>query len=658
MIAKIKQIILQNFKGCKNATTYTFDGKNVTVCGANGSGKTTINTSYDWVMADKDTELHSNPPIRPVDVEECTPRVDIIFDIDGREVSVAKLQKQTKKGNSVSLSNTYEVNAVEYGERDFKSKMAEYGIDFDLFLPLSHPDYFTSQKSVDMRKVLFAMASEKSDKEIADLTDGASDVAKLLENYTVEEVKAMQNATLRKIKEVYGKDGEILRAKIEGMEQSKVDIDVAELELGRNALKEKIYENKAKQDDVLKQFEEYQMLSDGIMELKFAEGDLQRKANEENIKARREIDDKISVKKFLVSKTQVTISETESDIDRTKRKIETSTNRLNELRKLYTETSNRAFDENRLICSYCGQELPEEQKEQLRTKFEQAKKDELAEITNEGNMRKSDVEIEKETLRTLDIELLEHKKSLAMLNTSIAELEKQLSELPTSIDISDTEEYKVIQFKISEAEEMMKKMNSADEIRQQLKSESEDLQAQLTEAEKQIALSQRNIEIDERIADLRNKQSEYEQNKADAEKILYQLDLVSKRKNELLTDDINKHFDIVRWQMFEYQKNGEIKDCCIPLIDGKRFGESTNKGIEILAKLDIIKGLQNFYGQYYPVFLDNAESLSEETLKRIDMPCQLIFLSVPKLSSFQRQTMTSEQIKEFEEYYKELRIEV
>ena len=37
----IKNIALQNFKGCKKAT-YTFDGKNVTVCGANGSGKRTI----------------------------------------------------------------------------------------------------------------------------------------------------------------------------------------------------------------------------------------------------------------------------------------------------------------------------------------------------------------------------------------------------------------------------------------------------------------------------------------------------------------------------------------------------------------------------------------------------------------------------------------
>ena len=624
---RIKSISLQNFKGCKNAT-YTFDGKNVTVCGANGSGKTTINTSYNWVMADKDTELHSNPPVRPIDVEECTPRVDIILDIDGREVSVAKLQKQTKKGNSVSLSNTYEVNAVEYGERDFKAKMAEYGIDFDLFLPLSHPDYFTSQKSADMRKVLFAMASEKSDKEIADLTDGANDVAKLLENYTAEEVKAMQNATLRKIKEVYGKDGEILRAKIEGMEQSKVDIDVAELELQRSALIEQIAENKAKQEDVSKQFDEYQKLSDGIMELKFTEGDLQRKANEENIRARREIENKISDKKFLLKQTEKTVSDTENCIELSKRTAEKISENLKEIREKWKAENERVFDENSLVCSYCGQEYPADKKEQLRAEFESHKAEELKAITGNGNLIKGRMDKEKETISNLEKELTDHKKSLEMLTTGIAELEKQLSEFPTSIDISDTEEYKAIQSQIAEKEQAMAEMNNASSIRESLEAEAEDLHIEYTEIEKQIALSQRNIEIDEQIADLRNKQSEYEQNKADAEKILYQLDLVSKRKNELLTDDINKHFDIVRWQMFEYQKNGDIKDCCIPLIEGKRFGESTNKGREILAKLDIIKGLQKFYGQYYPVFLDNAESLSEETSKRIDMPCQLILLKV------------------------------
>ena len=48
MKSVIKNIALQNFKGCRNAT-YTFDGKNVTVCGANGSGKTTIfDARMEW----------------------------------------------------------------------------------------------------------------------------------------------------------------------------------------------------------------------------------------------------------------------------------------------------------------------------------------------------------------------------------------------------------------------------------------------------------------------------------------------------------------------------------------------------------------------------------------------------------------------------------
>lgn len=657
MKISIKQIILQNFKGCKNAT-YAFDGKNVTVCGANGSGKTTINTSYDWVIADKDTELHSNPPIRPIDVEECTPRVDIILDIDGREVSVAKLQKQTKKGNSVSLSNTYEVNAVEYGERDFKAKMAEYGIDFDLFLPLSHPDYFTSQKSADMRKVLFAMASEKSDYEIASNMEAlkkeyesfdkeskancsfdeflkdeleqseTGDVAILLKDYTAEEVKAMQNATLRKIKEVYGKDGEILRAKIEGMEQSKVDIDVAELELQRNALKEQITENKGKQEDISKRFEEYQKLSDGIMELKFAEGDLQRKANEELVSKKKELQAQIDEKNEYLLNISNGIQRNNREIAGYEFTIENQTKQKERLAELWKSVNTEVFDENTTICPTCHRELPAEEIESLRSAFAKSKAERLVKIEKDGMECKQDIENANSMIPKLQECNKDNIANKEKLEKEVAGLEKQLSELPTSIDISDTEEYKSIQKHIAEKEQAMSQMNNASSIRESLEAEAEDLHIEYTEVEKKIALSQRNIEIDEQIADLRNKQSEYEQNKADAEKILYQLDLVSKRKNELLTDDINKHFDIVRWQMFEYQKNSEIKDCCIPLIDGKRFGESTNKGREILAKLDIIKGLQKFYGQYYPVFLDNAESLSEETLKRIDMPCQLILLKV------------------------------
>ena len=298
MKVSIKSMKLGSFKGCKERVIEF--GKNNEILGANGVGKTTIATAWYWLVADRDYGLKANPAIRPLDIEECLPRVEVVLDVDGKEVIVAKQQKRTvskpnEEGVSrVSLTNSYEVNAVPKSERDFKTYLADLGIDFELLLPLSHPDVFVSQKANEMRKVLFSMASEKTDIEIAKQTDGATDVVKLLENYTMVEVEAMNKSTLRKIKEDYGKDGEILRAKIDGLESAKVDIDVAELELQKKAIQEQIKENQAKQDDLSKQYEEFNKLADEIMQLKFELSEVQRNANLELVDQKSEYDKQIA----------------------------------------------------------------------------------------------------------------------------------------------------------------------------------------------------------------------------------------------------------------------------------------------------------------------------------------------------------------------------
>ena len=633
MQARIKSLHLENFKGVKNAT-YQLDGKNASIIGQNGAGKTTLFTGFMWLMADKDSDLKSNPNIRPLGTEECTPRVEVVFNNGEFDITVAKIQKCTVKksktggADTISLSNSYEVNSVEYGERDFKKKMAEYGFDFDLFLPLSHPDVFTSQKSADMRKVLFGMASEKSDKEIADMTDGASDVEEMLTNYTAEEVKAMQNATLRKIREEYGKDGEILRAKIDGMEQSKTDIDVVELELLKNSLNEQIAENKEKQEDISKEFEEQQKASDGILELKFELNDLQRKANEELDNNRRKLREKINDISQEIKELNKQIGLNDRDIGILEEYIRKHTVEIEKCCDDWNRISGEEMKEESVVCPTCHREMPEDFRKKYVSEFEKSKKDRLTLVSQKGNEMKNRIKQDNAEIEQIKETKTENENEKEKKEEELSTLEKELDNIPQSIDISDHPEVQEIQNRISEKEQAMNKGNSAEEIRQQLKAESEDLQSQLMEVNSKLAIAQRNIEIDEQITDLRKKQGEYEQNKADCEKILYQLDLVSRKKNELLTEDINKNFDIVKWQMFEYQKNGDYKDCCVPMIDGKRFGESTNTGREVLAKLDIIKGLQRFYGQNYPVFLDGAECLSDETAKRIEMDCQLILLKV------------------------------
>lgn len=635
MQAKIKSLHLENFKGVKNAT-YQFGGKNVSVVGQNGAGKTTLFTAYMWLMADKDSDLKSNPNIRPLYTEECTPRVEVVFDIDGKEETAAKIQKCTVKksknggADTISLSNSYEVNSVEYGERDFKKKMAEYGFDFDLFLPLSHPDVFTSQKSADMRKVLFGMASEQSDYEIACDTKGAQNVALLLENYNAEEVKAMQNATLRKIREEYGKDGEILRAKIEGMEQSKTDIDVAELELQKNALNEQIAENKARQEDISKEFEEQQKASDGVIELQCELNDLQRKANEELVKQKKELQAQIGEKKSEWFDNNGIIQMQNREIEGYEQDIESGEKERKRLLEQWNAVNAEVFDENTAICPTCHRELPTDERERLLSAFEKSKAERLDAINKKGLAVKEDIE----NAQSMILKLQEcNKDNLAneeKLEKEVADLENQLSELPDSIDISDHPEVQEIQRKIAEKESAMNKGNSADEIRQRLKGELETLQKQMDVVNGDLTLAQKNVEIDEQIASLHKKQGEYEQNKANAEKILYQLDLVSKRKNELLTDQVNSHFKLVKFRLFDYLKNGNVVDDCEPTIDGKSLKDHSNGALKVLAKLDIVDGLQRFYGQCYPVFAEDFSLVTDNTECRIDMDCQLIKLVAEK----------------------------
>ena len=628
MKALIKSITLTMFKGVKNAT-YTFDGKSVDVKGKNGVGKTTIATAFYWLFADKDYELNSNPNVRPMETEECTPRVDVVLDVDGREITVAKIQKQSKKRDgSIVLSNTYEVNSVEHGERDFKLKLLEYGIDTTLFLALSHPDVFTGKKSDEMRKVLFGMVEDVSDKDIADKYAELSDVAKLLTDYTVEEITAMQNATLRKVKEVYGKDGEILRATIEGLELSKSGIEASALEIERNLIREKIAENEKKQSDFSEQLKERENLSSEIMNLKFELSGLQNEKNRVLEEQRREVNAELAKVNSGIRTAEESKRIVKKDIDILNAEISKMSERLVSLREKYKTASAVAFDESSLVCPYCKQEYPTEEKDRIKADFENNKNKELSDITAEGNSTKALIEQKKKEVEqyVADIDSLD--VTISELTSDKLVFEKNLSEIPTTVDVTGTEEYKKLSQQISEKEQQLSTMSNYDEQKAVLSAERNELNAELVAVEKKFSLCEHDSVIEEQIAEHRKKQSEYEQNKADAEKILEQLKELSRRKNELLTADIDKHFDIVRWQLFEYQKNGEVKNCCVPLVDGRRFGESTNTGREVLAKIDIINGLQRFYGQNYPVFLDGAECLSSETKNRIKSESQLIYLTV------------------------------
>lgn len=661
MKAALKSLHLENFKGTKDKT-YEF-GKTTRVSGMNRLGKTTIATAWFWLLADKNYELVSNPNIRPDDVEECVPTVTAVLDVDGKKITIAKVQKR-KVGkpdangiSKVTLTNTYEINSVPKTERDFKADLGELGLSFDNLLACSHPDVFTGQKPVDMRKVLFKMASTKTDAEIAATSEDTADVAKLLESYKFEEIEAMNNASKKKAVEQL----DAIPNQIIGLEKAKVDVDVAEQELAKADLERKIAEINQK---IVGAGNAVESLRQEEMQLQFDMSVITQDMSRELSAKRRELENSLENYNPVVENIRKNISKTEGQIaDNTQTIVDADVERKKlgeqynaEKVKVFDETpylfdeSKWVFDESTTVCSLCGQTLPVEKIEQLKADFESRKEKARADATKRLADAKNDFVattnsnfeeikvkgfakknlIDELTKKNVDLQAVidDLKEQEKVAAEHKEELSKQLSELPKEADYTQNEEYVKLKARHNEVLAEIERLRASDdaEIVASLKIEKADLRSQLEEVNKIIAQAANNVRIDEQIADMQKKQREYEQAKADAEKILHQLKEVSKRKNELLVEEINQHFGIVSWKLFDYQKNGEYKEVCVPMVDGKEFGVTTNTGREIQAKLDICNSFQKFFDMHVPIFLDGAESLNDEYIPAVDT--QLILLTV------------------------------
>lgn len=626
----LKKSVLENFM-CY--VSRTFDFYDITkIMAENGVGKSTIATAYLWCLFNCDYELKDNPVVRRevdgVPVDDMDVSVELTLDVDGKEITMKKVQKRTysKDGSSYKDDNKYFVNDVPKTLKDFNAYL---DVDMNVFKMCSNVNAFLNQKPAEMREYLFSLVENVTDLDIALQKAELAELVPLLNKYTVEELSAMNKATKAKIT----KDLPIIDGQIKEKErdiQIKSDIDVSDLELQKNSLKEQIADCIAKQTDNDKLMAKYDKASSDILNLKFELNDMSRKANEDNIKVRREIEDKISDKKFLVRQAEKSIADTESHVVSSEKAIECIKASLQTERDKWKEENERKFDDSSLICPYCGNEYKEDKKEQLKADFAKHKADNLKAITDNGNMYKERLDKEKATLESLKAELPQHKESLEMLNTDIADLEKQLSELPQEIDVTATEEYKALEQQIAEKEQAMHKANDISSVKAELKAKENDLRQQLSECERKIAES--NTEKDEqRLEELRAEQRTQEQNKTNAEKILDLLDELDKAKNETLSDSINSHFSLVKWKLFELNKSGGYKSVCIPTVNGKSILTTmSNKGNRILGRVDICNSIQKISGMSVPIILDDSESLDNTNQKKVaDMVnSQLIMLIV------------------------------
>lgn len=667
MKLKIRSLHMENFKGIKSLDV-NFSNK-TSIKGQNAAGKTTIFDAFTWLLFNKNSAGEEKFNVRPLDkdgnrIDNVEIKVVGVIDVDGKEVELSKVQKQNwvkKRGtDTVALQgnvNSFEIDGYPKSEADFKEYISSLAQSEDMFKMLANPQYFSSMKWKEQRDILMRLVTDVSDVELAQ-TDAkyAQLLGELEKAPSTDDIRAKFSKALSEWKK---KQSEI-PVRIDEAEKSKIDVDVAEQKLAKVNLVRRIAECDKKMENAGSALGD---LRSKEMQLQFDMSGIMQTMNRELFNQRTDIDaamcgciNELDHFKATISLKEKQIADNEkaiSDADAERKDLGVKYNA--EKAKAFDETpyqfdeSKWVFDDSTTVCSLCGQKLPDDKIEQIKSDFEarkeEAKEDSFRKLadakrnfieqtnSNMENIKSKGFEQKRiiEDLTKKNAELQQSIESLEKQEQETLakkeELSKQLSQLPEGVDYSQNEEYAKLKAEHDEVLAKIEKLESegADSVVDELKAEKSDLQAQLNEVNAVIAKASMNVEIDERIAQLQTEQKEIGQKVADQEQMLYLLEEFIRFKLDKVSESINSHFKTVNFKLFEMQLNGGMKDCCECTVNGVPYS-TLNSGHRIVAGLDIIRSLSELYGVSVPIFVDNAESLNEFNVP--DMDAQLILLSV------------------------------
>ena len=627
----IKEILIENFKGCRSAN-YNFGNKTM-VFGSNASGKTTMFDAVTWLLFNKDSLGVEKFNIRPLDsdgnqIDNVEIIVEATFVVDGKEKVLAKVQKQNwvkKRGSSEATLqgnvNSYEVDGYPKTEKDYKECVADI-VGEDLFKMITSPTYFTSLKWKEQREILMKFVTEITDLELALGNPQFEElVAEIVKAPSTDDIQKKYQKALTEWK----KKAAEIPVRIDEARKQKVDIDLAELELGKCSIQEQIQENLNKQIKEDGLLESYSKIVDEISALQIAQQQLKTNANKDAYTKRIEIKAKADEILFNKETVEKLLSKKQKEVVQQNSRLEFARKFLKGEQVKFRELQERKFDENSLFCKLCGQPLPLTDREVLKGDYERNRTEELNRITERGTALNDEIKEVKAYIEKLTDEISETEQRVKELEDEYKEVLAEKENVVDNVNVEETAEYKELSKQIEDKKKQLLELSDTENAKKKLKIEESILRDSLANVEREIAKSELNDLLDERIAELQEEQKRVAQMVANQEKMIFLLEEFIRFKMDAISASINDKFDGICFKLFENQLNGGLKECCECTVNGVPYS-SLNNGHRIVAGLKIIKALQELYGVSAPIFVDNAESVNDFNFPKMDS--QLILLSV------------------------------
>ena len=625
MNLRISKIAVKNFKGIKSLDIDLTD--NAVISGQNASGKTSIMDAVSWLLFDKDSAGNSKFEVRPLDAEgNKVHQIDIsvegTFEADGKTYVLSKTQKENwvkKRGTENPVlqgnKNEFSVNGYPKSDKDYKAFVSAL-VDEDIFKLLTNPLAFPSLDWKKQRAILMSIVADIDNAEIGKDVPGFHLIAPELEVASLDDIKKKHTKERNELR----KRQEEIPVRIDALFEQKQEVDEKGINAEKDRLKVEIEEEKAKlpesSDKTLAEINaKINALNNALYALKV-------KASEAQNKKYAELNATIDTLYAEWQRACTEAADKKREMDKAKDTVETLNRSIKNLQTNYRTVSAEEFDETQLVCKTCGQKLPKTRIESYRKQFAKNKADALSLIEADGKNMSVKRNAENERYEALQAELSELDKVVSAKREAYEEADSKRKAIPDEpVDYKNTPEYKEISDKYLHLKQEQAHAKDHDMERAEGLARINEKESHIDILDRQLFQLEVNAKLDAKIEELRSELKETAQMVANHEQILSVLDSYIRA----LSKKINDQFEGLEFKLFEDQLNGGVKETCSITYGGVPYSD-LNTGHRIVAGCQIIRELQKIYGASVPVWIDNAEGLSEGN--EPEMPCQTIMLKV------------------------------
>ena len=621
---KILKLALENFK-CHKNFVLDLKGGNASVYGCNYAGKSSLYDALTWLLFGKSSQGKGSKDfeVKPLGADGEVLNHDALTSVEaillvarnGKEEQICLKRTyrevwSTKRGSSQA---TYDGNTSEYFADGIPMKMNAFQetvrslVDEDTFAMLTGVDAFAERTDWKKRReVLFRLAGIEDDRMIMGTDERFLPLINAMGRSDPDGLKRKLESDKRGLVST-GKELPARISECEGILR-----DVASLDFERARMDKAVACEECDRLNcrliALDQDSSIRELALKIRELMMQRDALDRENELYRKEQTRGNVDVMGLNTRMVA-LQNRLRGKENALDAEGKYMQLMESKVQGFRQQWMQVNAMAYDGSE-VCPTCGQTLPALQLQVAKDHWAEDKEKRLGQILRDADTAKNNKAMAEERFKALQQEIKDMEEEITSIREQLAQAQESRAEPKDMEGYGDRREALTKEMDELNGRQFELRTASAT-VRQKLEAELTQWKGKIREADEILSKESLLTYTEERVEKLREDARKAGEMLEGIDGLLWLLEEYTRYKTTFVEEVVNDMFRITRFRLYRNQANGGLEDRCDVVLKEKGIpygNASTSEKINM--GMDIINTLSAAYGVRVPLFVDNAESVT------------------------------------------------